>query len=122
MKYLLLAYTPADAWDSATAGEPSDAALAAFAEYERFTRELMASGELVVTEGLGHPSVSVTVRPSTGGAVVTDGPFAEYKEVLASFAVVDVASQERAVEIVGRIVEALGESVEVRPIMGEEFA
>ncbi|MGW0065451.1 YciI family protein [Streptosporangium sandarakinum] len=51
----------------------------------------------------------------------TDGPFAELKEVLASFAVIDVSGRERAVEIASRIVEVLGEPIEIRPIMGEEF-
>ena len=57
MKYLLLSYTPADTWDPAEAdsGTPSEEALAAFAIYEEFQRELMASGELLATEGLGHP-------------------------------------------------------------------
>lgn len=122
MKYLLLSYTPVAAWDAETADTPSEEALAAFASYQRFQEELLASGELVATEGLGHPAVSVTVRPDRGSVVATDGPFAEFKEVLASFAIIDVASQERAVDIVSRIVEALGEPIEIRPIMGEEFA
>ena len=54
--------------------------------------------------------------------MATDGPFAELKEVLASFAVIDVASQERAVDIVSRIVDVLGEPIEIRPIMGADFA
>lgn len=121
MKYLLLSYTPADAWDAATAGTPSEEALAAFAVYQRFEQELVETGEFVTSEGLGHPAVSTTVRRTTDGVVATDGPFAELKEVLASFAVIDVASHERAVEIVSRIVDALGEPVEIRPIMGEDF-
>lgn len=122
MKYLLLSYTPASAWDVETADAPSEEALAAFEKYQRFQSELEASGELVVSEGLGHPAVSLTVSGSGGSVVVTDGPFAELKEVLASFAIVDVASQERAIEIVSQIVDVLGEPIEIRPIMGEEFA
>jgi hypothetical protein len=121
VKYLLLSYTPAAAWDAATADVPSEDALAAFAAYQKFERELVASGEFVTSEGLGHPAVSTTVRKTEGGVVATDGPFAELKEVLASFAVIDVASHERAVEIVARIVDALGEPIEIRPIMGEDF-
>ncbi|MBF6161394.1 YciI family protein [Nocardia cyriacigeorgica] len=121
MKYLLLGYTPAAAWDAATADTPSEEALAAFATYQQLEQELFASGELVSTEGLGHPAVSTTVRKTDDGVVATDGPFAELKEVLASFAVIDVAGHERAVEITARIVEALGEPIEIRPIMGEEF-
>ncbi|MDO3700939.1 YciI family protein [Micromonospora sp. C28SCA-DRY-2] len=122
MKYLLLGYTPAVAWDAATAGNPSEEAMAAFAAYQRFEQELIDSGEFVSSEGLGHPAVSITVRRTPTGVVATDGPFAELKEVLASFAVIDVASHDRAVEIASRIVEALGEPIEIRPIMGEDFA
>ncbi|AXQ55768.1 MULTISPECIES: YciI family protein [Streptomyces] len=122
MKYLLLGYTSADGWDAATAGSPTEEALDAFAAYQRFEEELTASGELVSTEGLGHPAVSTTVRPTAEGVTATDGPFAELKEVLASFAVIDVSGQERAVEIAARIVAVLGEPVEIRPVMGADFA
>jgi hypothetical protein len=121
MKYLLLGYTPSAAWDAATADTPSEEALAAFAAYQEFERELFETGELVSSEGLGHPAVSTTVRRTPDGVVATDGPFAELKEVLASFAVIDVSGRERAVEIVSRIVEALGEPIEIRPIMDEDF-
>jgi hypothetical protein len=123
MKYLLLSYTPADTWDPADAdtGTPSEEALAAFAVYAEFQRELTASGELVATEGLGHPSLSQTIRKQADAVTVTDGPFAEFKEVLASYAVLDCASHDRALEIARRLVVAIGDTVEVRPIMGEDF-
>jgi hypothetical protein len=123
MKYLLLSYTPADTWDPAEAdsGTPSEEALAAFAIYEEFQRELMASGELLATEGLGHPSLSRTLRRQAGAVTMSDGPFAEVKEVLASYAVVDCASHERALEIARQLVEAIGDTVEVRPIMPDDF-
>lgn len=122
MRYLLLGYTPSAAWDADDADTPSEEAMDAFKKYQQFQEELLASGELVATEGLAHPASSVTVRSSPKGVVTTDGPFAELKEVLASFAVIDVDGRERAVEIVSRIVEVLGEPVEIRPIMGEDFA
>ncbi|MEW1587516.1 YciI family protein [Micromonospora vinacea] len=122
MKYLLLSYTPAAAWDAATADTASEEALAAFAAYQRFEQELIETGEFVSSEGLGHPVVSTTVRRTPTGVVATDGPFVELKEVLASFAVIDVGSQERAVEIVSWMVEVLGEPMEIRPIMGADFA
>ncbi|MFI6984065.1 YciI family protein [Embleya sp. NPDC050154] len=122
MKYLLLGYTSAAAWDAATADAPTEDALAAFAAYQAFEKELRATGELVGTEGLGHPAVSTTVRRTPTGVTATDGPFAELKEVLASFAVIDVTGRERALEIASRIVEVLGEPIEIRPIMGEDFA
>lgn len=122
MKYLLLSYTPTAEWDAETADVPSEEALAAFAAYQRFEEELTATGEFVTSEGLGHPAVSATVRREGGKVVATDGPFAELKEVLASFAIIDVADRERAVDIAARIVEALGEPIEIRPIMGDDFA
>ncbi|ACQ82368.1 YCII-related protein [Beutenbergia cavernae DSM 12333] len=122
MKFLLLGYTPADAWDAATAETPSEEALAAFAAYQRFEAELRETGEFVSSEGLGHPAVTTTVRRSDAGVVATDGPFVELKEVLASFAVIDCESQERAVEIVSRMVDLMGEPMEIRPIMGDDFA
>ncbi|KPC80793.1 MULTISPECIES: YciI family protein [unclassified Streptomyces] len=121
MKYLLLGYTSAAAWDAGTADAPTEEALAAFAVYQRFEKELLGTGELVSTEGLGHPAVSTTVRRTPDGVTLTDGPFAELKEVLASFAVIDVTGRERAMEIASRIVEVLGEPIEVRPVMGEDF-
>ncbi|MFB9308371.1 hypothetical protein BJY17_002162 [Agromyces hippuratus] len=122
MKFLVLSYTPAASWDAATADAPTEEALAAFAIYQQFETELRATGEFVTSEGLGHPAVTTTVRKTESGVVATDGPFAELKEVLASFAVIDVASLERARDIVSRMVEMLGEPMEIRPIMGDDFA
>jgi hypothetical protein len=121
MKYLLLSYTPIAEWDSSDADISSPEALEAFAIYERFQAELSASGELVATEGLGHPSISRTLRKRADAVVVTDGPFAELKEVLASYAVIDCSGYDRAVEIARRVVDAIGDTVEIRPIMGEDF-
>ncbi|MGO4490172.1 YciI family protein [Microbacterium oxydans] len=122
MKFLILGYTPSSSWDAATADAPTEDALAAFAAYQQFEAELRASGEFVSTEGLGHPAMSTTVRKVDGGIVMTDGPFAELKEVLASFAVIEVSGVERAQDIVARMVDMLGEPMEIRPIMGDDFA
>ncbi|GAB2647267.1 YciI family protein [Kribbella swartbergensis] len=103
MKYLLPGYTPGHEWDAADT--PSEKTLASFDTYLKFERELAETGEFVTSEGLGHPAGTTTVRKISDGVVATDGPFAELKEVLGSFAVVDVASKERAVEIDRRVVE-----------------
>jgi hypothetical protein len=121
MKYLLLSYTPIAEWDSSDADAPLQEALEAFAIYEKFQAELSASGELVATEGLGHPSLSRTLRKQADAVVVTDGPFAELKEVLASYAVIDCSGYDRAVEIARQVVAAIGDTVEIRPIIGEDF-
>lgn len=122
MKFLILGYTPSSSWDASTADAPTEDALAAFAAYQQFEAELRASGEFVSTEGLGHPAMSTTVRKVDGGIIMTDGPFAELKEVLASFAVIEVSGVERAKDIVARMVDMLGEPMEIRPIMGDDFA
>jgi hypothetical protein len=121
MKYLLLSYTPIAEWDSSKVEVPVPDAMEAFAIYEKFQAELSASGELVATEGLGHPSMSRTLRKQADSVLVSDGPFAELKEVLASYAVIDCSGYDRAVEIARRVVEAIGDTVEIRPIMGEDF-
>jgi hypothetical protein len=122
MKYLLLSYTPIAEWDSSEPDVPSPEALEAFGIYEKFQAELSASGELVATEGLGHPSLSRTLHKQADAVVVSDGPFAELKEVLASYAVIDCSGYDRALEIASRVVAAIGDTVEIRPIMGEDFS
>ena len=66
-------------------------------------KELMDNGELVADEALLGPEHAKVVTSDGGTAVVTDGPFAEFKEMLAGFQLVDVDSLERAVEIAARI-------------------
>jgi hypothetical protein len=115
MKYLLLAYTGHADWDAVDVSSPEFLAMCAF--YERLAAELTDSGELVMTEGLAHPALSRTVRRQGDTVAAVDGPFAEAKEVLASFAVIDCAGHDRAMEIAARIVAAVGDTVEVRPMM-----
>ncbi len=115
MKYLLLAYTGEEGWDAVDVASPEFLAACKF--YEDLATELTTSGELLTTEGLAHPALSRTIRRGPDGPVASEGPFAESKEVLASFAIVDVDSHDRAMSIAGRITDAIGDTVEVRPIM-----
>jgi hypothetical protein len=123
MKYLMLAYTNATAWQDAVANFDPGAPLppdvqAACDFYEQLGKELTESGEFVSTEGLADPSHTKTIRKRTDGAPeVTDGPYAEVKEVLASYAILDCESYDRAVEIGARIADAVGDTIEIRPIM-----
>jgi hypothetical protein len=114
MKYLLMAYT-SGAWADIDETSPEFQEICEF--YERLAAELTASGELVLTEGLADPALSRTLRKGAGGAEVVDGPFAESKEIMASLAIVDVVDHERAMEIAARIVDAVGDTIELRPIM-----
>jgi hypothetical protein len=78
--------------------------------------ELGASGELVEARGLSDGSQAKLVRRTDDGYVVTDGPFAEAKESLVGYWVLDVDSEERLYDICGRIVK-YSQVVEVRPSM-----
>jgi hypothetical protein len=85
--------------------------------YAALNRDLAASGELVAAEALADASLGRRVRVRDGRITATDGPFAEAKEQLAGFFLVECETPERAVEIAGRVPEASLGLVEVRPIM-----
>ena len=78
-------------------------------------RELVEAGELVFNEGLQDGDAAKIVRLVDGVPVTTDGPYAETKESLIGFWVLDVADEARILEIAGRIVQYSG-LVEVRPV------
>ncbi|MFD2768183.1 YciI family protein [Micromonospora eburnea] len=100
-----------------------------FQAHIRFMREvnakLTADGELVQAEGLAGPQQARIVRAGEGGApVVTEGPFAETKEFLAGWWIVDCETPERAAEIAAHISTAPGPGgrplnmpIEVHPVM-----
>jgi hypothetical protein len=71
--------------------------------YRALHRELVASGELVESEVLAPPNLAKIVTSDGTAPVVTDGPFQEIKEWVAGYQIVDVDSEERALEIAGRI-------------------
>ena len=115
MKFIMLAYTNAQTWVEGT-WDPEEFQQACDF-YEQLGKDLAESGEGVYTAGLGDPSLTRTIRDTPTGTVAADGPYAEVKEVLASFGIVDVVSADRAYEIAHRIVDAVGDIVEVRPLM-----
>jgi len=78
-------------------------------------QELTDSGELVIAEGLQDGSAAKIGRLTDGVPVASDGPYAEAKESLIGFWLVDVADEARVLEIAGRIVKYSG-VVEVRPV------
>jgi hypothetical protein len=77
---------------------------------------LRESGELVLAEGLVDGSQAKTVRFINGSAVPTDGPFAESKESIVGFWIVDVDSEDRALAIAAEIVDVVHQGIEVRRI------
>ncbi|WP_229674713.1 YciI family protein [Nakamurella endophytica] len=81
-----------------------------------FDRELREAGELVDAQGLADPDRAEVVRRTDTGIVVTDGPYAESKEGLVGYWVLDVADRERLLDLAGRVVQWSG-AVELRPVL-----
>ena len=116
MKYLILIYSNPDSreiWDGLSADERAGDLSA----YTALNEDLIASGEMIVTEALSDPSMGKRVSVQEGQTTTTDGPFAEVKELVAGFYLVECESTERAVEIAARVPEAELGLVEVRPCM-----
>ena len=113
MKYVLLIFQNPGAFDAL----PEDERAGLMKEFEAFNKELEESGEFIGGSALAHPENAKTVRGRDGVAVTTDGPFAEAKEQLAGYYIVDVESPERAVEIAHGDPASRLWAIEVRPIM-----
>ncbi len=95
MKYMLMIYHNTEIWETLSEQEQQ----AVMSEGGRRWQDLMASGECIMGEPLAAPSEARVVRVQNGSAEVTDGPFAEAKEQFVGFLIIDVASEERAIEI-----------------------
>jgi hypothetical protein len=115
VKYLILIYSnpmSRKLWE-----EFSDAQRAeGLRYYAALTEELAASGELIVSEALADPSMATRVSVHQGRTTTTDGPFAEAKEQLAGFFLLECDSHERAIERAAQVPEAAMGLVEVRPV------
>jgi hypothetical protein len=115
VKYLIMIQSNAQsraAWETWTEQQQMDFGRAHYA----LSDELAAAGLLVASEGLGDPALSTHVQVRDGQTLTTDGPFAEAKEYLAGFYLVDVERLEDAVEIAARMPDAAVTSVEIRPV------
>jgi len=93
------------------------------AEMETLADELTRSGVLLATEGLQPSSRGARVRVAGDRVAVTDGPFAEAKELVAGFALVEVASKQDAIDLAARFPRIAGQgSAEVRQAFGPDDA
>jgi len=116
VKYLILIYSnPAsrEIWE----GFSEDQRAEGFRYYAALTGELAASGELIVSEALAGPALATRVSVRDGQTLTSDGPFAEAKEHLAGFFLLECEGIDRAVEHAARIPEAAYGLVEVRPVL-----
>jgi hypothetical protein len=111
MQYALLIYT------QEPTEEPTAAAIAAEMEgYNAFTEHIRARGAMNGGEALQPTAMATTVRVRDGKTISTDGPFAETKEVLGGFYLVEAADLDEAIGYAAMIPGAKHGSIEVRPI------
>jgi len=113
MQYLLLIYQaelPSDV-------QPDPAVVGAELElYSAFTRETRERGQFVAGEALDSTATATSVRVQDGRTVVTDGPFAETKEALGGFYLLECRDLDEAIEMAAKIPAAKRGTIEVRPI------
>jgi len=112
MKYLCLIYGD----ESARATSTQEQMAAMNAEYMAFTDDIRKSGHMLGGEALHPTNAATTVRVRNGKVSTTDGPFAETKEQLGGFYLVEAKDLNDAIQVASRIPGAKYGSIEVRPI------
>lgn len=115
MKYITIIYGNKDLWGSFA----PDEAPKAIGEVNDFNERYEQTGELLAAYGLGDELTAKTVHVRDGVPAVTDGPYIEAKEFVSSFFLLDVDSEERALEIAAHYPFAARNAVEVWPILHE---
>jgi len=115
VKYMLIIYGNDEVWGSLPADERDQL----IQQTDAHNTSLFASGEMVGAYGVADQVQAKLVTTADGAPAVTDGPYIEAKEYIGSFYVVDVDSEERALEIAAQMPSSRLTPVEVRPILHE---
>jgi hypothetical protein len=115
VKYMLLIYSNPESW----AGLSAEQREALGRDHAALTEELAEQGLLVSAAGLADPITSRTVMVRDNIQTTTDGPYAEAKEHLAGFYLVECDDVDQAIEYAARMPDAKYVAVEVRPVMDE---
>jgi hypothetical protein len=113
MKYLLLIYSD-EKQDASASKEEQDAWMG---KYNEYTEAIQRSGALIAGEALHPTSAATTVRVQNGKRVTTHGPFAETKEQLGGYYLVEAKNLDEAIDWAAKCPGATVGSIEVRPIM-----
>ena len=114
MQYMLLIYGAGDSWETLTPEQQQEIGAAYFA----FSEELQTAGKMVAGDALQPTSTATSVRVRDGETLTTDGPFAETKEVLGGFYLIDVPNLDDAIDFAAAVPAARrGGSVEIRPLV-----
>ena len=112
MRYLLLIYTPEIDPSTVSADQRAETS----ARYADFTGEVRKRNVMQGGEALQASTTATTVRVRDGKPLITDGPYAETKEALGGFYLLDVKDLDEALELAARIPGAHSGAIEVRPI------
>ena len=112
MKYMLLIYGSPDAQ-----GDPKDLGPDQFTDWGDCSKAMEAEGVIRGGDGLQGVETATTVRVRGGDAMVTDGPFAETKEHLLGYYVIEVDDLDQAIAWAGRLPNASWGATEVRPVL-----
>jgi len=112
MQVMALIYGDASRWDAFSADERD----AVYAQYRAFSDEAVKAGVMVGGAELAATRDATTVRVRDGESLVTDGPYAEVKEALGGYYILECKSMDEAVEYAARIPGAEHGAIEVRPI------
>ena len=115
MQYMLLIYQNEKAWAAMNEAERNKQ----FGAYMQFTEEVKKSGHLRAGDALQPISTATTVRVRNGKTQTTDGPFAETREQLGGYYLIEAKDLDEATKIAARIPDvAIGDgSIEIRPVM-----
>ncbi len=115
MKFLCLVYQE----EKEEANVPRDTIEQAKKDYWAFAEAIKKNGNYIVSHGLQHTDQATTVRIRNGKLSTTDGPFAETKEQLGGFFLIEAKDRAEAIQIAGRIPSAKWGSIEIRPVWSE---
>jgi hypothetical protein len=118
MQYMLLIYGDESSWGSRSEEDRGQVIEA----YGAFTQELQQAGAMVAGDALQPTQTATTVRVKEGETLMTDGPFAETKEQLGGYYLIEADSLDEAIEWAAKVPAAREGSVEVRPVMVFEEA
>jgi hypothetical protein len=116
MKYMLLIHE--DEKGFLNLSEPERQAI--YAEYRKFSEDLAARGQLIGGAELQPTTTATSVRVRNGKRLVTDGPFAETREQLGGYYLIEAGNLDEAIELAARIPTARTGTIEVRPLMPSE--
>jgi hypothetical protein len=113
MKYMLLIYHDERVWDRHTEAEHEQI----YGEYRQLIQKLQSSGQYLMGDQLQPTATASTVRVREGKQMVTDGPFAETREQIGGFFMIEVNDLDEATSVAGQIPSARMGSVEIRPVV-----